>query len=120
MVDLCNRLVATICGLSSLAQLAVAATFSSTGQTVVLDGTSYYVPPSVVATISATDFSPLKGACGKSGGLLPLTVIKTGSLGYSAKELFLDITDFSSADDVYASGFAEGMWCLIVLENCSG
>ena len=92
MVNVYNRLVATICGLSSLAQLAVAATFSSTGQTVVLDGTSYYVPPSIVATISASDFSPLKGVCGKSGGLLPLTVIKTGSLGYSAKELSLDLS----------------------------
>jgi len=109
MVNFCNRFVASIGGLSSLVQLAVAATFSSTGQTVVLDGTSYYIPPSIVATIPASAFGPLKGPCGKSGGLLPLTVIKTGSLGYSAKELSMDITDFTTTDDVYAPGFAEGM-----------
>lgn len=112
MVNFYTRLVATLTGLSSIAQSAAAVTFSSTGQTVVVDGTSYYIPPNAVGTIKSSDFAPLGGACAKSGGFLPMTVIKTGSLSYGAKELSLDITTFSTTDDVYAPGFAEGMYRL--------
>ncbi|KAK5117039.1 hypothetical protein LTR62_006760 [Meristemomyces frigidus] len=79
-------------------------TFSQTGQTVELDGVSYYIPPTPVHTIDS--YRPPHGPA-QSPALTPLTVITTSSAAVS--DLGSVVANWTSVDDVFSEGFLESM-----------
>lgn len=81
-----------------------ALTFFSTGTTVILDNTHYYVPPDVVGRIPGN-------ATGDSG-LHPISVISiNASSAFDLHDLQARMKRFSLEDDVFQIGFAEGSIC---------
>ncbi|EMC92140.1 hypothetical protein BAUCODRAFT_278175 [Baudoinia panamericana UAMH 10762] len=90
----------------TLAIPAFSYTFSPTGQTVDLDGISYFVPATPVSTIRT--YGPLHGWAQGSGGLTPVTVVTTASTNFSS--LASTIANFTSVDDVYSAGFLEAIY----------
>jgi Asp-tRNA(Asn)/Glu-tRNA(Gln) amidotransferase A subunit family amidase len=83
-----------------------ASVLSTTGRTVVLDGISYYIPAETVATLDASSL-PRKI---KDADLTPLTVIATNSFSYNAKAFEATISNFTSSDDVFSTGFLESVY----------
>lgn len=92
--------------LSQIANPSFALKFTPTGQTVQLDGTSYYIPPDVVSTIKVPKH--LKKALDAAGGVLPLTIVNAKSFEYSEKDFSHDVASYTSVDDVFNKGFLEG------------
>ena len=84
----------------------LASTLSSTGQTVVLDGTSFYVPAEPVAVLDTSSL-PRKI---KDSDLTPLTVIATDDLSYNAQTFEAAVSNFTSTDDVFSAGFLESVY----------
>lgn len=80
--------------------------FAPTGQTVDLDGISYYLPADPVTTIGT--YGPLHKKAHGSGGLTPLTVVTTSGPGYS--DISALISNFTAVDDVFAAGFLEAVY----------
>lgn len=90
---------------------AGAASVTSTGQTLLLDGIPYYAPPKVVTTISSQGSGGLlSDAAARAGGLLPITIVTANSTLYTASDLATTVADFSSRDDVYSPGFSESVY----------
>ncbi|KAK0252698.1 hypothetical protein LTR54_009003 [Friedmanniomyces endolithicus] len=81
-------------------------TFTSTGQTVELDGISYYLPGTPVCTIST--HGPLHEMAQSSGGLTPLTVVTASGPGSS--DLRSIISNWTTIDDVFSAGFLEAVY----------
>lgn len=102
------RLVPAGLVLSQLISCITAYTFTPTGQTVELDGVSYYLPGSSVTTLKSSSSKKLKTAAEHAGGLIPLTVVTTNSSSYSSKDFSATVADFLATDDVYSEGFLEG------------
>lgn len=94
--------------LTQLVPFIVSFTFTSTGQTVELDGIPYYLPPVAVTTLSGSTFGPFRKAITEAGGLLPLTVVTTSSIDYSASHFAATIANYTATDDVFSAGFLEG------------
>lgn len=84
----------------------LASTLSSTGQTVSLDGTSFYVPAKPVAVLDASSL-PRKT---KKSDLTPLTVIATDDLSYNAQAFEAAVSNFTTTDDVFSAGFLESVY----------
>jgi Asp-tRNA(Asn)/Glu-tRNA(Gln) amidotransferase A subunit family amidase len=84
----------------------LASSLSLTGQTVVLDGTSFYVPSAPVAVLDASSLPPKV----KESGLTPLTVIATNDHSYNAEAFQAAIANFTSTDDVFSAGFLESVY----------
>lgn len=80
--------------------------FTSTGQTVELDGIPYYLPGEPVMTIGT--YGPLHRKAESSGGLTPLTVVTTSGPGYS--DVTGVISNWTSIDDVFSNGFLEAVY----------
>ncbi|KAI5207761.1 amidase signature enzyme [Aureobasidium subglaciale] len=94
--------------LSQFTSTTFAFKFTPTGQTVQLDGSSYYISPDVVSTITVSKH--LKKALDNAGGLLPFTVVNAGSFAYGEKDFSQDIASYSSRDDVFSEGFLEAVY----------
>jgi len=100
----------TFLSLFSLLATSTSATLTTTGSTVTLDGTAYYVPPTSVGTVQLNG-RPIWPGWGFGGGaklgagLLPMTVV-TGPSGFDAMGA---AKGFGAVDDVWAAGFMEGM-----------
>ena len=109
MASYCYRSVAaSLLLLSQVASTSLAWSFTPTGQTVELDGSSYYIPPDVVSTISVS--KSLRKALDHAGGLLPFTVVNADSFGYGEKDFGQDIASYISSDDVFSKGFLEAVY----------
>ena len=81
------------------------ALFVSTGTTVALDGATYYIAGSPIATISIQPkqlrvSSPV-------AGLFPLTVVSTASLTFAQSDLESTVSNYTATDDVFKSAFLE-------------
>jgi hypothetical protein len=102
--------------LLALFATSASATLTTTGSTVTLDGTAYYVPPTSVGTVQLNG-RPIWPGWGFGGGaklgagLLPMTVV-TGPTGFDAMGA---AKGFGAVDDVWANGFMEGMSCCDVM-----
>ncbi|KAK3620726.1 hypothetical protein LTR56_023243 [Elasticomyces elasticus] len=79
-------------------------TFAPTGQTVELDGISYYLPAIPVSTLKT--YSPLHKKAQSSGGLTPLTVITTDA----STDLSTHTANWTTVDDVFTSAFLEAVY----------
>jgi len=84
----------------------LASTFSRTGRTVQLDGTSFYVPSEPVAVLDTSSLPrQIKGS-----DLTPLTVIATDDFSYNDQAFEGAVSNFTSADDVFSPGFLESVY----------
>ena len=75
-----------------------AAQLVPTGQTILLNGLSYYVPPAPLTTVKIRRFKSLPSA----GGLVPVTVVN------SLVNLQATVQTYEEVDDVWNTGFLEG------------
>ncbi|THW52626.1 amidase signature enzyme [Aureobasidium pullulans] len=109
MVPRCYQSVASaLLLLSQVASTSFAFKFTPTGQTVQLDGASYYIPPDVVSTITVSKH--LKKALDSAGGLLPFTVVNANSFDYGERDFSQAITSYTSTDDVFSKSFLEAIY----------
>lgn len=109
MVPRCYQSVASaLLLLSQFTSASFAFKFTPTGQTVQLDGASYYIPPDVVSTITVSKH--LKKALDSAGGLLPFTVVNANSFDYGERDFSEAITSYTSTDDVFSKGFLEAIY----------
>jgi Asp-tRNA(Asn)/Glu-tRNA(Gln) amidotransferase A subunit family amidase len=116
-------LMVTMPSLSSVAFLTsnilvftFASVLSTTGQTVVLDGVSYYLPAEIVATLDASAL-PRKI---KDASLTPLTVVTTDSASYDAQTFEATISNFITTDDVFSAGFLESVYVQYIGQQSYG
>ncbi|CAD0112671.1 unnamed protein product [Aureobasidium uvarum] len=117
MTPYCYRSVAAaLLLLSHSISTSFAFKFTPTGQTVQLDGASYYIPPDVISTISIS--RPMRKALDSAGGLLPFTVVHAPSLEYGEQDFSHDIASYLSTDDVFSKGFLEAVY--VQYSNGSG
>ena len=92
----------------SLVRHACSFTFSSSGQTVVLDGISYYLPAEPT-TVLDSDSNLLKRAAGY-GSLTPMTVVFVNGTGYTNADLATTIGTYKANDDVFSEGFLAAIY----------
>ena len=91
---------------SNVVVSAFASVLSTTGQTVVLDGVSFYLPAETVATLDVSSL-PQKV---KDASLTPLTVVTTDSSSYDAQAFEAAVSNFTTTDDVFSAGFLESVY----------
>jgi len=95
---------------SLLALAAVAsATVSSAGQTLVVDGISYYAAPEAVTIISATADMLAAASRGTDTDLVPLAVLVDSSSQFTTDVFRSIVSNYTSSDDVFNTGFLQGM-----------
>ena len=75
-----------------------AAQLVPTGQTILLNGLSYYVPATPLTTVKVRRLGSLPSA----GGFVPVTVVD------SLVNLHATIQEYQKADDVWTTGFLGG------------
>lgn len=81
-----------------------AATYSSTGQTLEVDGVQYYTPAEPIASLNIDHGH-------STGGLMPITLIGNATVS-SAEDVLATISEFASTDDVFTNGFAGTIYAL--------
>lgn len=86
--------------ISSLVFVAAGASLTSTGFTVDLNGLSYYIPPSPVATIAVP-----RGF--QEELFTPITVMTTPDVSVDSSYIAAGIANFTATDDVYQDGFSD-------------
>jgi hypothetical protein len=91
--------------------LAVEGSISSAGETVVVNGISYFADPDSVSIIAATP-EMLSSASPKDGDLVPLTVMDDPSSSFTTSAFRSIVGNYSAADDVFNPGFLQGKLCL--------
>ena len=93
---------------SALAFAALAsATVSLSGQTLIVNGLSYYVAPDAVSIISATG-DMLKSASTSGVDLIPLTVLEDSTSSFTSDVFRAIVSNYTSTDDVFNLGFLQG------------
>ncbi|KAJ9486587.1 hypothetical protein VN97_g6734 [Penicillium thymicola] len=97
-------LSALLSALLSLSTTAIA-TITSKGQTVELNGNTYYIPTRVVTTLKVDAH-----VFGKLNGLQPLTVIRSDALKLTSAILDSLVSSYESADDVFNAGFLDNIY----------
>jgi hypothetical protein len=101
-------------GLAALLSVLTTCTAVSTipkGQTVEVNGDSYYVPTTVVTklTIQGNQFGQNSGS--DAGTLVPLTIIQSDSENLTTSAIESIVDGYQKADDVFNTGFLESMFC---------
>lgn len=86
---------------------SASATISEAGQTVVVNGISYYAAPEAVSIIDAsTDM--LNRASTAGADLIPLTVFSDSSSSFTTTVFRSIVSNYTASDDVFNTGFLEG------------
>ena len=88
----------------SLLSSLVAASSTSKGQTIEINGNSYYVPATAVTTLQVS-----RGQLRQGNGLVPLTVIQSDVSKFTTSILKNLVKFYQEADDVFNTGFLESM-----------
>ena len=94
------KAIATVIVFSSAKAL-----FISTGTTVALDGATYYIAGSPIATISIQP-KQLR-ASSPVASFFPMTVVSTASLTFAQSDLESAVSNYTATDDVFNSAFLE-------------
>ena len=81
-----------------------AASLILSGQTLDLDGISYYLPPEPFTVVSAFPVDGLYSA----GGLVPVTVVGTSDMQINQDRLSTIIEEYGKLDDIWNPGFLTG------------
>ena len=87
----------------------VGALVSKSGSTVYLDGIYYYVPASAVSKLGLSG-DELAAAAAPGEGLIPMTVMTGDFATFVASTFQTSINSFMSEDDVFNTGFLQGMF----------
>ena len=82
---------------------------SKAGSTMNVDGIFYYVPSTPVSRLEATS-DQLKTATTNGEDLIPFTVITDNASIFNTSTLQSIVTSFAADDDVFSSGFLQGVW----------
>jgi len=96
----------------TIAVVANAVTIKA-GSTVEVDGTFYYVPPNSVSILGVST-QQLKAATVTREDLIPLTVIRSDFRTFNASAMETTINKFLEEDDVFSTGFLQGMDFLVI------
>ncbi|GJE97694.1 amidase signature enzyme [Phanerochaete sordida] len=107
------QLLGTVLAIIAFGGTTIANAFqvSPSGMTVVLDGISYFVPPTPVASFSlghSSQASSLKSA----GTLVPFTFVNANGRSFGVSDLDSAISKNGAADDVWSKGFLSGVYIL--------
>jgi hypothetical protein len=96
-------------GILSLLALAAAAsaTVSSSGQTLLVNGISYYAAPEAVTIISATADMLTAASRGTDIDLIPLTVMVDSSSQFTTDVFRTTVKNYTASDDVFNTGFLQ-------------
>jgi hypothetical protein len=81
---------------------------SKASSTMNVDGIFYYVPSTPVSRLGATS-DQLKTATTNGEDLIPFTVITDNASIFSTTTLQSIVNGFAADDDVFSSGFLQGM-----------
>ena len=86
--------------------ISTATALIDNGKLVSLNGLDYWA-----GGIAVSKLSPSRNINWNwsSADIVPLTIVKTNGSIFSSNELEKTITEFQSSDDVFASGFMEGL-----------
>ena len=84
----------------------VSATISSAGQSLVVNGISYYAAPEAVTIISATP-DMLDRASSDDIDLIPLTVMVDSSSSFTTDVFRSIVNNYTTSDDVFNHGFLQ-------------
>lgn len=89
--------------------LAVAANaaISISGQTLVVNGISYYAAPNSVSIISASA-DMLSSAATTGVDLIPLTVLEDTTSSFTTSVFRSIVGNYTASDDVFNTGFLQG------------
>ncbi len=88
--------------------LTASAIVSPSGQTVVVNGISYFAAPEPVSIISAS-VDMLKSAATTGAELIPLTVMEDSSSSFTTSVFRSIVGSYTAADDVFNIGFLQGI-----------
>jgi hypothetical protein len=83
----------------------VNATISSSGQTFVVNGISYYAAPEAVTIISATADMLMSASRRTDTDLIPLTVMVDSSGQFTTDVFRSLVSNYTASDDVFNAGF---------------
>ncbi|KAF8847583.1 putative Glutamyl-tRNA amidotransferase subunit A [Acephala macrosclerotiorum] len=86
-----------------------AATISSSGQTLVVNGISYYAAPNPVSIISATT-DMLYSASTTGVDLIPLTIIEDTTSSFTTSVFRSIVGNYTASDDVFNTGFLQAIY----------
>ena len=86
---------------------AASSTVSSSGQTLVVNGISYYAAPEPVTIISATADMLSSAARGTDVDLIPLTVLVDSSSQFTTDIFRSIVSNYTASDDVFNTGFLQ-------------
>jgi hypothetical protein len=94
----------SLTALLSLLSTLVAASSTSKGQTIEVNGNSYYVPATAVTTLKISS-----GQVSQENGLVPLTVIQSDVSKFTTSIIKNLVNAYQAGDDVFNTGFLESM-----------
>ena len=92
----------SLTALLSLLSTLVAASSTPKGQTIEVNGNSYYVPASAVTSLKIPH-----GQVSKESGLVPLTVIRSDVSKLTTSIIKRLVNSYETDDDVFNTGFLE-------------
>jgi hypothetical protein len=92
----------SLTALLSLVPTIVAASTTPKGQTIEVNGNSYYVPTTAVTTLKIPS-----GQEHQKNGLLPLTVIRSDASKLTTSLINSLVNAYQTDDDVFNTGFLE-------------
>jgi len=88
--------------------ITASAAISPDGETVTLNGISYYAAPESVSIIDATA-DMLNSADTVGVDLIPLTVFEDSTSSFTTDVFRSIVANYTAADDVFNTGFLQGM-----------
>jgi hypothetical protein len=97
--------------LLSLLTTSTAVSITPKGQTVEVNGNTYYVPTTVVTTLKIQDNQSGQNSDSDAGTLVPLTVVQSDLSKLTTSALESIVNGYEKADDVFNTGFLESMFC---------
>jgi len=95
-----------------VAAASSSASVSQTGQTIDVNGISYFAAPSAVSIISLTDKQKSAASRGEGSVLVPLTVLGDASNKFTTSVFRSLVSNYTSADDVFNIGFLESKFSI--------
>jgi hypothetical protein len=84
------------------------ATVSTAGETIVVNGISYYAAPESVSIISATA-DMFSSASTTDVDLIPLTVMADSTSQFTTDVFRSIVSNYTASDDVFNTGFLQGI-----------
>lgn len=105
--SLCQMLLSVVALAIGLVGRSFSYSLTPTGQTVKLDGVSYYLPATPVTKVVQKE---LISKAESSGALLPVTVVISNTSTFSATDVSRTVEAYKGIDDVFSEGSLEAVY----------